>query len=310
MHQAQVDRLWTKSVQEDLSDDEVAEVAAALETCLGSGSDPYQLLWILGRSCAHQHEDLVAEFLKHGHFDDARGAAIKILICHWNLTEKYTDHALYFARMEPMEENDDVKLSGVLCLRYLIRSNTKLLDSIQALVNVVRDTDAFSWQSDRGYYAFWSVPDARKQVGSPCFAAIGFEIRCKPKCCEQDISERSFEVNDTGSQIGRDFNKGNTTHNNDYTGRDVMFRNYGIFWVDGIVKETADAGPSYWIYDSTGAFNRKGCHPRAGTVEVAIRQLEAQGCDAMFNHTLETTTEFNSRAGETTVTTTYSNRYQ
>ncbi|PSL51424.1 hypothetical protein B0I31_12153 [Saccharothrix carnea] len=117
-----LDELVNRAKEGRVDKREVAELARELASTEDE-SRAYRLLYVIGRSSATEHEELVSGFLRG---DDAELAklALQILCTHWGLTESYLDSVRTFLDGVPWDPSGDTRLIATSAAGEHLRDHT------------------------------------------------------------------------------------------------------------------------------------------------------------------------------------------
>ncbi|MFT7840719.1 hypothetical protein Q5530_31655 [Saccharothrix sp. BKS2] len=117
-----LDELVERAKEGTVGKQEIAEVVRELASTEDE-SRAYRLLYVVGRSSATEHEDLVAGFLRG---DDAELAklALQTLCTFWGLTESYLDFVRAFLDGVSWDYSGDVQLIAASAAGEHLRDHT------------------------------------------------------------------------------------------------------------------------------------------------------------------------------------------
>lgn len=103
-----VDDLVARSKQGHVTESEIEAVARLLSS-RRDHERAYSLLYVLARSFATEHEELVAGFLDHRDDPTLARLALQTLCSSWELGEKYADEMRRFIDGVPWDHLGDVR---------------------------------------------------------------------------------------------------------------------------------------------------------------------------------------------------------
>ena len=114
-----IDELRAKAKAGSITPAEISQVIDAVKGA--EGDDRYSLLYIIGRSFATQHEELVAGYLDYRKDPMLAKLALQILCNFWDKPSDYVDHLIKFLKGVDWDKNHDIRLQAISCVGEYLR---------------------------------------------------------------------------------------------------------------------------------------------------------------------------------------------
>ena len=134
MTEADVDDLVARAKEGLVTKAEISEVARLLEDRVDD-EHAYRLLYVIGRSRATEHEELVAGFLDEEEQPSVAALALQVLCSFWNLTDRYAEQVRCFVEGVDWDFLGEVRLIAISAAgEYLaVRPHCPILRGLLAL---------------------------------------------------------------------------------------------------------------------------------------------------------------------------------
>ncbi len=160
MNKYDFDYLNEKSFHEDLTEDELALVAAELQEPT-TDTNPVILLTIMCHSEAKQYTPLIERYL-NGPDDYLAGDALWVLCSCWDLSPRYVDNILAFMESAPQDDYyEERKRKATSCaMLHLERYPAPKL--LRQLINILENENEDKWARISAYEALYVITGGDK----------------------------------------------------------------------------------------------------------------------------------------------------